>query len=103
MSPNLRTDYTLTRPHEVYVSDITYLPLLGGGWAYLATWLDLYTRRIVGWAVADKMAADLVRLTPRPSTVGQHRAACSCLVIVAGSTWTPTCAHYSRLMAVNKV
>ena len=60
MSPNLLTDYTVTRPHEVYVSDITYLPLLGGGWAYLATWLDLYTRRIVGWAVADKMAADLV-------------------------------------------
>ncbi len=60
MSPNLLADYTVTRPHEVYVSDITYLPLQGGGWAYLATWLDLYTRRIVGWAVADKMEADLV-------------------------------------------
>jgi transposase InsO family protein len=60
MSPNLLADVVLTHPHQVYVSDITYLPLLGGGWAYLATWLDLYTRRIVGWAVAEKMEAELI-------------------------------------------
>ena len=60
MSPNLLADMVLTHPHQVYVSDITYLPLLGGGWAYLATWLDLYTRRIVGWAVAEKMEAELI-------------------------------------------
>ena len=50
----------VTHPHQVYVSDITYLPILGGGWAYLATWMDLYTRRIVGWAVAATMTADLI-------------------------------------------
>lgn len=60
MSPHLLVDLAVTRPHEVYVSDITYLPLLGGGWAYLATWLNLYTRRIVGWAVATTMTADLI-------------------------------------------
>lgn len=60
MSPNLLADLTITRPHEIYVSDITYLPLLRGGWAYLATWMDLFTRRIVGWAVADNMEADLI-------------------------------------------
>lgn len=60
MSPNLLADVVLTHPHQVYVSDITYLPLLGGRWAYLATWLDLYTRRIVGWAVAEKMEAELI-------------------------------------------
>lgn len=60
MSPHLLVDLEITRPHEVYVSDITYLPLWGGGWAYLATWLDLYTRRIVGWAVAATMTADLI-------------------------------------------
>jgi transposase InsO family protein len=60
MSPHLLVDLEVTRPHEVYVSDITYLPLLGGGWAYLATWMDLYTRRIVGWAVAATMTADLI-------------------------------------------
>ena len=60
MSPNLLADEAITHPHQAYVSDITYLPLLGGGWAYLATWLDLYTRRIVGWAVAEKMEAELI-------------------------------------------
>lgn len=60
MSPNLLAQTTITHPHQAYVSDITYLPLLGGGWAYLATWLDLYTRQIVGWAVADNLAADLI-------------------------------------------
>lgn len=60
MSPNLLTDLTVTHPHQVYVSDITYLPLQRGGWAYLVTWLDLFTRRIVGWAVADNMEADLI-------------------------------------------
>lgn len=60
MSPNLLADLVVTQPHQAYVSDITYLPLLTGGWAYLATWLDLFTRHIVGWAVADNMAADLI-------------------------------------------
>ena len=60
MSPNLLAELAITQPHQVYVSDITYLPLLGGGWAYLATWLDLFTRQIVGWAVADNMEASLI-------------------------------------------
>lgn len=60
MSPNLLAAMTITYPHQTYVSDITYLPLQQGGWAYLATWLDLYTRQIVGWAVADNMEADLI-------------------------------------------
>src|SRR5204862_5431456 len=60
MSPNLLAETAVAHPHQIYVSDITYLPLSGGGWAYLATWLDLYTRCIVGWAVADKMEAVLI-------------------------------------------
>ena len=60
MSPNLLEGLVSTQPQQVYVSDITYLPLLTGGWAYLATWLDLFTRRIVGWAVADNLAAALI-------------------------------------------
>ncbi len=60
MSPNLLAELVVMRPHQAYVGDITYLPLLGGGFAYLATWLDLYTRRIVGWAVAENMEATLI-------------------------------------------
>ena len=49
-----------TAPDQVWVGDITYLPLVGGGWAYLASWMDLFTRRIVGWRVDDNMEDALV-------------------------------------------
>lgn len=60
MSPNLLADLKITHPHQAYVGDITYLPLATGTWAYLATWLDLFTRRIVGWAIAENMEATLI-------------------------------------------
>ncbi len=60
MSPNLLSGLLIERPHQVFVSDITYLPLDGGTWAYLATWLDLYSRRITGWQVAETMTAELI-------------------------------------------
>ena len=60
LSPNLLDGLTITRPHQVFVSDITYLPLLSGQWAYLATWMDLYTRKIAGWQVAENMLAALI-------------------------------------------
>ena len=78
MSPNLLDGLVITRPQQAFVSDITYLPLLNGQWAYLATWLDLYSRRITGWRVAESMTADLiicalrqalVRLQPPPGLI----------------------------------
>ncbi len=52
-----------TAPNEVIVGDITYLPNKENGfgkWLYLATWLDLYSRRIVGWHLARQMTDDIV-------------------------------------------
>lgn len=43
------------------VSDITYIALKSGKWAYLATYMDLYTRKIVGWKADDNMRETLVR------------------------------------------
>jgi putative transposase len=62
MSPNLLLERAITvdRPRQVIVGDITYLPLQGGQWAYLATWMDLFSRKIVGWQVAGSMTAELV-------------------------------------------
>jgi putative transposase len=48
------------RPLEVIVGDITYLPLQSGRWAYLASWQDKFTRRVVGWAVEARMTEELV-------------------------------------------
>lgn len=47
------------RPHEVWLSDITYIAT-GEGWLYLAGFLDAATRRLVGWSVGPTLEADLV-------------------------------------------
>jgi putative transposase len=49
-----------TAPNQVWVGDSTYLPKQGGGWLYLATWLDRYWRKVVGWDVRASMPEDLV-------------------------------------------
>jgi putative transposase len=46
-------------PDEAWVSDITYI-WTGEGWSYLATVIDLYSRKVVGWAIADNMKSSLV-------------------------------------------
>ena len=62
-SPNLLLEMKLPpdAPGCVVVGDITYLPLQGGKWAYLATWMDLFSRRVVGWAVRGDLTAALVQ------------------------------------------
>jgi transposase InsO family protein len=62
MSPNLLLERAIKvdRPQQVIVGDITYLPLQTVDWAYLATWMDLFSRKIVGWYLADSMTAELV-------------------------------------------
>ena len=61
--PNLLLDQPLPlAPNLVWISDITYLPLVNGEWAYLGGWLDLFSRRVVGWRVDDNMEESLVRL-----------------------------------------
>jgi len=58
-APNLiaRT-FAASRPNELWVGDITYIPT-GEGWLYLATLLDVYSRRIVGWAMAEHLRTEL--------------------------------------------
>ncbi len=47
-------------PREVIVGDITYLPLRSGKWGYLASWQDRFTKRVVGWAVEERLTEELV-------------------------------------------
>jgi putative transposase len=47
------------RPNEKWVADVTYIPT-GNGWMYLAAVMDLYSRRIVGWAMAARQDETLV-------------------------------------------
>jgi len=60
-NPNLLLQLGLPQaPDQVWVGDITYIPLIGGTWGYLATWMDLFSRRLVGWALDDNMRDELV-------------------------------------------
>jgi transposase InsO family protein len=60
-SPNLLLDAPEpTRVDELWVADITYLPLVGGGFCYLAGVMDRFSRDIVGWLVSSSMAEALV-------------------------------------------
>lgn len=59
-APNLLDgDFTATAPNQKWTADITYVPTLEG-WLYLAVILDLFSRRIVGWAMSARMTANLV-------------------------------------------
>lgn len=56
----LQRDFTASEPNIKYVGDITYLPIGGGQFLYLATVLDLCSKWLAGWAIADHMRTELV-------------------------------------------
>ena len=72
----LKRDFTAAAPNQRYVGDITYLPLADGTNLYLATVIDCFSRRLVGWSVADHMRTSLVEdaLTNAAATRGGRRA-----------------------------
>jgi len=59
-SPNLLEGRPLpSAPNLVWAGDITFIPT-SSGWLYLAVIIDLYSRRVVGWSLADHMRSSLV-------------------------------------------
>ncbi|MFF0517054.1 IS3 family transposase, partial [Streptomyces sp. NPDC004250] len=56
----LGRDFNATEVNTKYVGDITYLPVRGSKPLYLATVIDLASRRLAGWAIADHMRTELV-------------------------------------------
>lgn len=59
-TPNLlERRFDVDRPDAVWVSDITYL-WTRQGWMYLAVIIDLYSRKIVGWSLRERMTAELI-------------------------------------------
>lgn len=60
IAPNLlQRQFHVTSPNRVWAGDITYIPTRNG-WLYLATVMDLYSRKIVGWSMNTSMTAALV-------------------------------------------
>jgi len=62
VSPNLLLD-SKNEPSgsgEVIVGDITYLPLLRGGFSYLAMFQDKFSKQLIGWTMSDTLKAEFV-------------------------------------------
>lgn len=60
ISPNeLKRQFQANKANDVWVGDITYIET-GEGWLYLSTFIDLYSRKVVGWSMSDRMTADIV-------------------------------------------
>jgi putative transposase len=59
-APNLvRRRFAVLAPDRLWLADITYVPT-EAGWLYLAAVLDAFSRRVVGWAMADHLRTELV-------------------------------------------
>ncbi len=59
VAPNLLgRDFTAAAPDRVWLADLTYI-WTAEGWLYLAVVLDLFSRRVVGWAMADHLGHEL--------------------------------------------
>ena len=55
----LDRNFTPDKPNTSWVADITYIPT-SEGWLYLATIMDLYSRRIIGWSLRERLTKELV-------------------------------------------
>jgi putative transposase len=69
----LKRDFTAPAPNRKWVTDITYLATTEG-WVYLAVVLDLFSRKVVGWALQPSLATELVSAALR-SAIESRRPA----------------------------
>jgi putative transposase len=74
----LDRNFTTTEPDRAWVADITYI-WTAQGWLYLAVIIDLFSRRVVGWSMAEHMRTDLI-LTALEAALGQRIPSASGLV-----------------------
>jgi transposase InsO family protein len=60
VSPNLlEQNFIAKAPNQIWVSDITYI-WTHEGWLYLAIIIDLYSRKVVGWSVSERITKHLI-------------------------------------------
>lgn len=73
----LKQDFTAASPNAVWVSDITYVST-NEGWLYLAVIIDLYSRKVVGWAMSNRLTADFV-IRALYQAIGRRRPPAGCI------------------------
>ena len=93
----LERDFTAPAPNQRYVEDITYLPLTDGTNLYLATVIDCYSRRLVGWSIADHMRVELVADALKAANATRGSLAATVFHSDHGSVYTSK--DYAKLCA----
>lgn len=74
--PNLAKEVTVTQPNQLWVADITYIRI-ATCFVYLAVILDVFSRKVVGWAIAKHMKSELcVEALKMAMTTRKPRAGC---------------------------
>ncbi|CAN5905957.1 hypothetical protein BH11MYX4_BH11MYX4_17470 [soil metagenome] len=72
IAPNLvARDFAPEAPNKVWAGDVTYIAT-SEGWAYLAVLLDLFSRRVVGWAISANNDTALALAALRRAVRGRH-------------------------------
>lgn len=87
VAPNvLERDFEATAPNQKWLADLTYVPT-DEGWLYLALVLDLFARKLVGWAMSMRSANPPCR--PFPAAVRRSYAAA--VRTVSSTGWAGAC------------
>jgi putative transposase len=95
----LDRQFTVARPNEVWVSDITYVPTREG-WLYLAVVIDLFSRSVVGWAMERTLEASLA--TAALEMALGRRGAVAGLLHHSDRGVQYTCGAYQSLLEANR-
>ena len=96
VAPNLlKRDFAAQRPNEKWLADITYVAT-EEGWLYLAAVLDLYSRRIVGWAMSERMTSELTIKALKMAL--QHRQVQTGLIHHSDQGSQYTASEYQQLL-----
>ena len=101
VAPNLLArQFDVEQPDKVWAGDITYL-WTAEGWLYLATVLDMYSRKVVGWAMSSRIDAELVQEALRMA-LGRRRPSAGLMHHSdRGSQYA--CGTYQALLAENGI
>ena len=95
-APNvLNRAFAVDAPDRAWAGDITYL-WTTEGWLYLAVVLDLYSRRVVGWAVSERLKEELALAALERAL--RERRACKGLIHHSDRGCQYTSARYQRLV-----
>ena len=99
-APNrLNQDFSASAANQKWVSDFTYIDT-AEGWLFLATVLDLFSRKVVGWAMSEQMDTTLVETAFRMAVQGRQPTATLLHHSDQGSQYT-SAAYQSSLSSAN--